>query len=360
MLLGGAAKFCDIIRRADEETEVRVLVALDDSIYSRAAIEAVKQSYWPQDTEFCICSIIGEYPSDLLTLKPEQMSSLMRAHEEWQSGTIKRVQQLQIDLQELFPLCPVYTHVDTGPPSEQIIQTAIEWEADLIVLGSHGLSGYERAVLGSVAELVVSRAPCTVKIIRSRALIDHRRKYPNQSVTDNVVLDSHAMRPSKILVCSDGSTNAMRCLEWIENRVWDKHQEFRVLNVIEDGHSVNTLRLINRKQWDREQKERLSSAEAFLTEHTAHLKRVLGKDKLHTYVMEGDPEESILVCAQEWPADLIVLGADGETVNQDKTRMGGVAQSVVNKATCSVVVVRESYKATISGAVDESNDCISA
>ncbi|HET7753042.1 MAG TPA: universal stress protein [Anaeromyxobacteraceae bacterium] len=58
-----------------------------------------------------------------------------------------------------------------GSPIEEILRAAREREVDVIVLGTHGRTGVRRAVLGSVAELVVRRAPCSVLVVRPEELL---------------------------------------------------------------------------------------------------------------------------------------------------------------------------------------------
>jgi nucleotide-binding universal stress UspA family protein len=53
-----------------------------------------------------------------------------------------------------------------GDPAECVVQTARDWRADLVVVGSHGRSGLDRVFLGSVAEWVARRAPCASLIVR--------------------------------------------------------------------------------------------------------------------------------------------------------------------------------------------------
>ena len=57
--------------------------------------------------------------------------------------------------------------VPVGDPVASIIEAARGWSADLVVIGSHGRGGVDRAILGSVAEGVARRAPCPVLIVRS-------------------------------------------------------------------------------------------------------------------------------------------------------------------------------------------------
>lgn len=61
-----------------------------------------------------------------------------------------------------------YVHVRIGKPADEILAVAREIGADLIVLGTKGLTGVERIVLGSVAEKVVREAGCTVEVARPK------------------------------------------------------------------------------------------------------------------------------------------------------------------------------------------------
>jgi universal stress protein A len=58
--------------------------------------------------------------------------------------------------------------VQVGTPASEIVKTATQWSADLIVIGSHGRGGLSRALLGSVAEAVMRHAPCPVLVIRAQ------------------------------------------------------------------------------------------------------------------------------------------------------------------------------------------------
>lgn len=64
---------------------------------------------------------------------------------------------------------PALEFVAVGTPAAEIAKTATEWSADVIVIGSHGRHGVERVLLGSVAEAVMRRAPCSVLVVRTPA-----------------------------------------------------------------------------------------------------------------------------------------------------------------------------------------------
>jgi nucleotide-binding universal stress UspA family protein len=59
-----------------------------------------------------------------------------------------------------------------GTPWKEIIASAREWPADLIVVGTHGRSGLTRLLFGSTAEGVVRHSPCPVVVVPPTAAID--------------------------------------------------------------------------------------------------------------------------------------------------------------------------------------------
>jgi nucleotide-binding universal stress UspA family protein len=63
--------------------------------------------------------------------------------------------------------CPVQARLDHGEPAAEILRAADEVRADLIVMGTHGRSGLNRMLMGSVAEAVLRAAACPVLIARS-------------------------------------------------------------------------------------------------------------------------------------------------------------------------------------------------
>lgn len=60
----------------------------------------------------------------------------------------------------------IYVHVRLEPPAKALIRAAADYQAECIVVGTHGRSGLERMLLGSVAEELVRRAPCPVRVER--------------------------------------------------------------------------------------------------------------------------------------------------------------------------------------------------
>jgi len=79
--------------------------------------------------------------------------------------TQKRGKDALKELAKSFDL-EVETIITEGQPGHEIVRVAAELNADLIVLGTHGCSGWNRFTIGSVAEFVVRHAPCAVLTIK--------------------------------------------------------------------------------------------------------------------------------------------------------------------------------------------------
>ena len=69
------------------------------------------------------------------------------------------------------PGVTVTTKIVEGVPRDMIVQEAYDWNADLIVMGSHGYGRVRRTILGSVAGAVVAKAPCSVLVVRAKHLL---------------------------------------------------------------------------------------------------------------------------------------------------------------------------------------------
>ncbi len=64
---------------------------------------------------------------------------------------------------------PALEFARVGKPADEIVHSARQWPADLIVIGSHGRGGLGRVLLGSVAEGVMRHAPCPILVVRAQA-----------------------------------------------------------------------------------------------------------------------------------------------------------------------------------------------
>jgi nucleotide-binding universal stress UspA family protein len=78
----------------------------------------------------------------------------------------ERLQLCAQGMQQRFAAEAVEHESLEGMPTEVILQTAQQWPADLLVIGSHGRSGITRFLLGSVSQAVAVNAPCPVEVVK--------------------------------------------------------------------------------------------------------------------------------------------------------------------------------------------------
>jgi nucleotide-binding universal stress UspA family protein len=151
---------------------IKILLAVDGSESSDAAIEEIAGRPWPRRSEVIIISIVHLpfTPTPETWALPESYySQLERAGREQAESAIDRaVTRLRESNAEREVPLTLMNEVILGHAEERIIETANEWGADLVVLGSHGRRGFERFLLGSVSQAVAYHAPCSVEIVRKK------------------------------------------------------------------------------------------------------------------------------------------------------------------------------------------------
>jgi nucleotide-binding universal stress UspA family protein len=167
-----------IRRNAQEYTaryneKYKVLLAVDGSKGSALAAEAVAGLPWPAWTEIRILSALElqlsffrsafEIPAlDPTHLQSEREQAMLRAQQA--VGEAREiVEPTGLKISESISVL-------LEPPKQIIVEEATEWNANLIVLGSHGLRGLDRFLLGSTSEAVATHAQCPVYVVREKKL----------------------------------------------------------------------------------------------------------------------------------------------------------------------------------------------
>lgn len=126
----------------------RVLLATDGSETALTAAEALAARPWPEGSEFRIVTVEEPW----LIRPTSAISNINSAEQVLASAGLKAT-----------------AAVLSGNPKEVILEEAKKWNADLIVVGSHGRRGFKRFLLGSVSETVAMTAHCSVVVVRGSA-----------------------------------------------------------------------------------------------------------------------------------------------------------------------------------------------
>ena len=144
---------------------MRILLGLDGSEISHEALEEVVRRPWPAGSTVRVATAIDIPPPPIgeLAYIPSDLDAA-------RVGAKQSAAQIGARAQERLLAAGLATEhvVRDGDPRSVLVDEAKDWDADLIVVGSHGYRGIKRWLLGSVAQSVVGHAPCSVEVVRRK------------------------------------------------------------------------------------------------------------------------------------------------------------------------------------------------
>ena len=224
----------------------------------------------------------------------------------------------------------VTTEIREGQPWREILAAAQELPADLVALGTHGRSGFERFLLGSVTEKLLAILPCPT------LTVSHEER--RISETPGLV--------KRILVASDFSPAAAGAVAFALSLAEKARSEVTLLHVIdalpdasEHVHYAVPEVAPLRRALEEQAAPRLQAASPDSLANGLAIRKRLAT---------GRAPEMILKVAAEIRADLIVLGTRGHGV-LGRFLFGSTSDRVVREATCPVVTVPPPGEALVVG-----------
>lgn len=235
-----------------------------------------------------------------------------------------QMQEFSADLQRFVDTrssgTPVAVKLAQGPVVPQLLDEARQLPADLIVMGTHGRGGFERFILGSVAEKVLRKAPCPVLTVPPAALDAPATPQPFQAIVcaiDFSPASLDALDYALLLAEESGKRIILlHVFDWDEDRLLPEQFE-RATHDIREEHRQATLKRL---------RDMVSEEERLWCQ-------------CQELTATGRPHEQIVQVAAEEGADLIVMGAHGRRV-ADLLLFGSTTNQVVRHATCPVLTVR--------------------
>jgi nucleotide-binding universal stress UspA family protein len=162
----------EIVRKASQPASpgqgTRILLATDGSDCSAKAVSFVAQYSWPAQTEVRLLSVAELAPAYVPSLASQFAAPVPNLVDEICKQARSRAEEAVAGARKILTstslnICDV---TPTGDPRPTILDEAEAFGADLIVLGSHGRHGFDRLVMGSVAETVAANAHCSVVVVR--------------------------------------------------------------------------------------------------------------------------------------------------------------------------------------------------
>lgn len=297
----------------------RILCPVDFSDASRRALDyAVVLARWyeSQVTVLHVAAItplapIAPYPG---TMPPDLVGLTEAAR-----------QQLQADLERFVQAeraagVPIEAKIAEGDAAREILRAAEALPADLIVMGTHGRSGFDRWLLGSVTEKVIRKTTAPMLTVPPH-------------MPDAVPVGPGFKR---ILCPIDFSPASKTALTYATSLAQEADAHLMLIHVLELPPETS----YGAPPFDAEAYTRTYE------EESKHRLRALVPDEVRTYctveemAVTGKPYQEILRVAKEQAVELIVLGVHGRGA-ADRLLFGSTTQHVVRQATCPVMTLRQ-------------------
>jgi len=145
---------------------MKILIAVDDSQWSQAAIDFVEVMTWPARTELIVLSAAApmhsayayqDYPEVAPVMTPEMLEQQRKHHEDIAKRYAGQLEGSSHTIRSMAV---------AADPREAIVDLATREGVDLIVVGSHGRTGLKKLVMGSVSSHVIAHAPCSVLVVK--------------------------------------------------------------------------------------------------------------------------------------------------------------------------------------------------
>lgn len=226
---------------------------------------------------------------------------------------------------------PVEVIVRDGVVVREILSAATELRADLLVMGTHGLSGFERLMLGSVTEKVLRKAPCPVLTVPPLAA--------GEATAPAVVF--------KTIVCA------------IDFSPESRHAFDYALSLAQEAGG--RMVLVHALEWFAEEEPKTSAhfnvsefRHTLENEARQNLAKLVPEDartwcEAEPIIVHGKAYKEVLRVAAAREADLIVLGVRGRSA-RDLAFFGSTTQHVLRQATCPVLTVPLAKQAAAAAA----------
>jgi nucleotide-binding universal stress UspA family protein len=307
---------------------MKVLIAYDGSACADAAIDDLRNAGLPREGEALVVTVAhGGWPHSKHS--EAELGQFGSPWTELMTNTGEYASKAAARFQSDFPAWKVTSEPLWGEPVETIKKTIEHWSPDLLVVGSHGRSAVGRLLLGSVSLRLVHEAKCSVRVVRAE----------EPAVTG----------PLRVLLATDGSTQAEAAVHVVARRTWPADALFRIVSLVPtlvppvselvpslEGHTFASERAY--KVID------AADEAARATHHKAaeNAAKILEGAGLNVSldVRDGDSLREIAGEAERWQASVIFVGARGLGA-VDRFLMGSVSTAVVTHAHCSVEVIRQ-------------------
>jgi nucleotide-binding universal stress UspA family protein len=306
---------------------MKILIAVDPSPHSQEAVQFVKSVDWPKNIEIYLMNIIemkhappllpSGGPSSWDRVIAEARGELFTEAKEFLEQTKKTILGRRS--------FPVHSFVREGLPGAEILQAIEEYQIDLIILGTRGLSNVKRFLLGSTSDQIMREASCSVLLVRKKL--------------SRLTMGKTA---SNVLLATDGSSGARSMVHMLSLLNYKTSPKVTVIHVVGKpaflegwfwGKGKTELNQLGEQLQEKAEQEGIR--------HLEEISQKLQELSLNveTKLVTGDPADEIITTAEGVKAKLLIVGLRG--IQEGKPMpLGEVVRKVSRYAPCSVLVTR--------------------
>jgi nucleotide-binding universal stress UspA family protein len=304
----------------------RILVPVDFSLHSNQALEYARSFARQFNARIILIHVVEAFPIDYLV----GLKSSKAVNEPLLQQSRDRLRQLARQFAGAGRIAPESV-VNFGKPFHEIARVAKEREADLIILATHGHTGFKHIQLGSTSERVVRHAPCPVLVVRAET-----KAKRDQAVSGKSKPLTSPFKAQNILVPIDFSPRSGKALQYALAIARRFNARIVLLHV---AHADYLVASSDYSVLD--YPELMDEVRRAGEQQLADIARSIRKKcPVTTAVETGHPGNLIVETADKLGSDLIIIATHGRT-GFKRAFLGSTAEFVVRHAHCPVLAMRE-------------------
>jgi len=227
----------------------------------------------------------------------------------------------------------IQTEIRMGRIHSEILTTAKTWDADLIVIGSHGRKGVRKFFLGSVADRITRASPIPVCVVKAA--------------------EEHPKQLRRIAIASDLGNSDKAASEHFEQLAKETEAEAWLIHAFDDnfwlgawmlpvytsGNPLPTSVAVPKETQKTLESSRVLREKAIKEFAASYAEHGI---EVKTQLLSGDPPEAVCEFATEHDIDLLVAGTHGYG-SLDRFLLGSTADKILRLSECPVLIVPTSH-----------------
>jgi nucleotide-binding universal stress UspA family protein len=143
---------------------MRIMIAVDDSPHSARAVRFVSRMRWPAGSRVLVANVVTPALTPPRVGAEAGVPLLIDVSDEQRKHAKDVVEHAEAELQAAG--LPTEKRIPTGDPRDALLRLAQDERVDLMVVGSHGRTGFAKLLLGSVSSHAVTHASCNVLVVK--------------------------------------------------------------------------------------------------------------------------------------------------------------------------------------------------